>query len=161
MCALVSCGVERRVSSWAQFQSGIYSGFCLLLLQSFCSWLRHFKVGCMMDFIQILAWLVARRFFWAPSLDDGVFRTWTDSNWIWHSLTNSGTIWLMPDWYRDLGGISLYYWPILGFAGLQQQIVNQCVGPRNLSQRQEAKQLPQQRNVQEGIREVWTCRRAS
>jgi hypothetical protein len=41
VCALVSCGVERRVTSWAQFQSGIYSGFCSLLLQSFCSWPRH------------------------------------------------------------------------------------------------------------------------
>jgi hypothetical protein len=82
-------------------------------------------------------------------IHDGVSRTWTDGNWIWHSLTNSGTIWLVDARLipRDLGGISLYYWPILGL-GLQQQIVNQCVAgtPELVTKchqgKKEAKQLP-------------------
>jgi hypothetical protein len=81
----------------------------------------------------------------AEPVYDGVSRTWTDANWIWHSLTNSGTIWLMPDWYqRDLGGISLYYWPIFRIGiSTTTNCQSMCVGPQNLSQRQEeeAKQL--------------------
>jgi hypothetical protein len=55
-----------------------------------CSWPRH-----LWD-----AWISSKFWHdWLPGsfelLDGGVSRTWTDANWIWHSLTNSGTIY---DW---------------------------------------------------------------
>jgi hypothetical protein len=128
ICVLLSVAElkEGYLSSWAQFQSGIDSGFCLLLLQSFGSWPRHLW-GAWISSKSWHDWLQRSS---ADPVYDGVSRTWTDDgNWIWHSLTNSGTIWLMPDWYqRDLGGIWLYTIDLFLGLGFQQQIVNQCVG---------------------------------
>lgn len=131
ICALVSCGVERRVSILlGPFQSGIDLGFCLSLLQSFvCSWPRHL---CGMHGFHPNLGMIGCQVLSFEPLDGGVSRTWTDANWIWHSLTNSGTIydWCQIDTEIWVGS-DYNYWPILGL-GFQQQIVNQCVGPPDL-----------------------------
>ncbi len=78
ICALVSCGVERRVSSWAhQFQSGIYLGFCLLLLQSFVPDLGI----CGVHGFHPNLGMIGCNVLLSP-VYDGVSRTWTDANWI-------------------------------------------------------------------------------
>ncbi len=113
-------------------------GFLFVAPAKFCSWPRHLW-GAWISNKSWHDWLQRS----CEPVYYGASRTWTDANWIWHSLTNSGTIWLMPDWYRDLGGISLYYWPILGLGFQTTNCQSMCgTPPRTLSQRQEAKQLP-------------------
>lgn len=78
-------------------------------------------------------------------LDGGVSRTWTDANWIWHSLTNSGTIydWCQIDTEIWVGS-DYNYWPILGFGISTTNCQSMCGTPRPCHKGKRLNTSPQQ-----------------